>query len=423
MSKLLSERYRQFVGLMPLRLKLALKNNTLYSGLLKPVWAQGLRFCQKRLSEFATSSVVPIIINQRSWPGPLVSIIVTCYNYGDFLDPVLACLKAQSERNFEIILIDDGSTDPETVAKVNELKKLESPDFTVMQQPNQGVIAARNNAIAKAQGKYIFPLDADDTIEKTFLQKCLLFLENSPEHFFVYTWTHSTGDKDFVWETRDSDPDYSLIENRMGYVMFRKSAFMQVGGYNPVMAAGYEDWELCVNLVAHGYIGRVIKEPLYNYYVKPGARNYHAIKKHEILKTIINDLHRASTTINRKILLKLAGQSYCVKDSLINFSTSEKAGFREKVFLLDLYSSGTDVCTIMDDLRVAVENLNATVLLTLPAPWKDLFLNSCPENLFVYYPELYHPSRDIKPFYDYLERRYQPQPLSLGELQSYTNAG
>jgi hypothetical protein len=38
------------------------------------------------------------------------------------------------------------------------------------------------------------------------------------------------------------------------------------------MAGGYEDWEFCVNLVAHGYVGRVIKEPLYNYYVKPGAR-------------------------------------------------------------------------------------------------------------------------------------------------------
>ena len=206
-------------------------------------------------------------------------MIVTCYNYGAYLSSVLSCLESQSWQNFEIILIDDGSTDPETVARIEELKKLTSANFTVMQQPNQGVIAARNHAIAQARGKYIFPLDADDTIEKTFLEKCLLFLENSPEHFFAYTWTKSTGADEFIWETRDSSPAFSLEENRMGYAVFRKTAFTQVGGYNPVMAGGYEDWEFCVNLVAHGYIGRVIREPLYNYYVKPGGAKLSCYKE------------------------------------------------------------------------------------------------------------------------------------------------
>ncbi len=361
-------------------------------------------------------SIKPVEIKQQPWSGPLVSVIVTCYNYGLFLDSVLGCLEAQTCRDFEIILIDDGSTDPETVARIEGLEKSQQPNLTIMQQPNQGVIAARNNAIAKAKGKYIFPLDADDTIEQTFLEKCLLFLENSPEHFFAYSWTHSTGDKDFIWETQDSDPEYSLVENRMGYALFRKSAFMQVGGYNPVMAGGYEDWEFCVNLVAHGYIGRVIKEPLYNYYVKPGARNYYAIKKHETLRGKISDLHRSAIKTHKRHLLQLAQQSYLVKNQLVNFSVNSKTECGNEFFLIDLYRSDIDFSAVREKLLTWLENSPVTLLVTLKGPWVDLFPAGCPDNVCVYYPELYHPDGDVKPFYEYLEFYYHPQRKNINEL-------
>ncbi len=361
-------------------------------------------------------SIKPLEIQQQPWSGPLVSVIVTCYNYGSFLNSVLGCLEAQTCHDFEIILIDDGSTDPETVARIEDLKKLHRANLTVIQQPNQGVIAARNNAIAKAKGKYIFPLDADDTIEQTFLEKCLLFLENSPEHFFVYSWTHSIGDKDFIWETLDSDPDYSLVENRMGYALFRKSAFIQVGGYNPVMAGGYEDWEFCVNLVAHGYIGRVIKEPLYNYYVKPGARNFHAIKKHESLRDKIIGLHRPAIKTHRRHLLQLAQQSYLVQNQLVNFSEKSEGERGKELFLIDLYNSEIDISVVREKLISWLEKSTATFLLTLKTPWVDLFPEDCPENLYIYYPEHYHPDGDAKPFYEYLEFYYHPQRKNIDEL-------
>ena len=95
------------------------KTNNLQLWLLQlvAVWKTFLAKVRKRLTK-------PIVINQQPWSGPIVSIIVTCYNYGAFLDQVLGCLEAQSWPNFEIILIDDGSTDPETMARVDELKTL-----------------------------------------------------------------------------------------------------------------------------------------------------------------------------------------------------------------------------------------------------------------------------------------------------------
>ena len=406
--------YRLALLPIPVRFKKRLKDPSFYAGILRRGLVRIASLGTALSAECRKRSIKPIEINQQSWSGPLVSVIVTCYNYGAYLKPVLSCLEAQSWQNFEIILIDDGSTDPETVARIDELKKLTSPKFKVMQQPNQGVIAARNHAIAKARGKYIFPLDADDTIEKTFLEKCLLLLENSPEHFFAYTWTNSTGADDFIWETRDSSPVFSLAENRMGYAIFRKTAFDQVGGYNPVMAGGYEDWEFCVNLVAHGYVGRVIREPLYNYYVKPGARNYHAIKKHEDLKSKIGGLHRATIKAQEKRLLKLAHQPYLVNHSLVNLGVGAKAD--GKFFLLDLYKGSNISPALLKDICLRLGNSSAMVLLTIDIRWREFFILHNLDNLFVYYPEEYHPEHDVEPFYNYLEQRYQPQRVALCDL-------
>ena len=366
------------------------------------------------LAKVRNRSIEPVEINRQLWPGPLVSVIVTCYNYGTYLDRVLACLEAQSWRNFEIILIDDGSTDSATITRVEALKKLQQPNLKIMQQSNQGVIAARNNAIAQACGKYIFSLDADDTIEKTFLEKCLFFLENSPKHFFVYTWTNSTGADEFIWKTRDSYPALSLEENKMGYAVFRKTAFVQVGGYNPIMVGGYEDWELCVNLVAHGYVGRVIREPLYNYYVKPGARNYQARKKHEVLKAKIGNLHRKTIKVQKKRFLKLAYQPYLVNHSLVNLVTHNRVG--EKSILLDLYHDDAVSPAVLKDILLRIENSSVPVLLTLDRRWRKFFILPNPDNLFVYYPQEYHPARDVEPFYNYLQQCYQPQRVALCDL-------
>jgi glycosyltransferase involved in cell wall biosynthesis len=373
------------------------------SALLAPWW---FKVCNR--------SIEPEESNQRPWPGPLVSVIITCYNYGAYLDRVLGCLEAQSWQNFEIILLDDGSTDPDTRVRVEALRKLQQSNLKIMQQSNQGVIAARNNAIAKACGKYIFPLDADDTIDKTFLEKCLLFLENSPEHFFVYTWTRSTGADEFIWETRDSYPALSLEENKMGYAVFQKTAFVQIDGYNPIMDGGYEDWELCVKLVAHGYVGRVIREPLYNYHVKLGARNYQARKKHEDLKAKIGDLHRKSIKVQNKRLLKLAYQPYRVNHSLLNLVAHNRVG--EKRVLLDLYHDDAVSPTVLKDILLWVENSSVPVLLTLDRRWCKFFILPVSDNLFIYYPTEYHPEHDVEPFYNYLQQRYQPKRVALNDF-------
>ncbi len=423
MHKILYHLHRVVLFLLPLKFKNSLKGSPLYKDSLQPGLARIVSLGTVLSAGIRKRSIKPIVINQQPWSGPLVSVIVTCYNYGAYLNQVLTCLESQSWRNFEIILIDDGSTDPETIAEIDKLKKFQSPRLKILQQINQGVVAARNNAIAQARGKYIFPLDADDTIDKLFLEKCLLLLENSPEHFFVYSWTNSTGAEDFIWKTRDSSPDLLLEENRMGFAVFRKTAFNQVGGYNPVMAGGFEDWELCVNLVVHGYVGRVIREPLYNYCVKPGARNFHALKKFKDLKIKIGNLHRETLKVQKKRLVKLARQLYRVDGYLVNLARDLQAEEAPKSFLLDLYNSDefgrgdVEPLSVFKDILLWAGNSPATILLTLDIRWRERFLPNDLENLFVYYPEQYHPEHDVKPFYEYLEHRYRPDKVTYKQVK------
>jgi len=96
--------------------------------------------------------------------NPLVSIIVPCFNYGQFLSEALESLLAQTYPRWECIIVDDGSTD-NTKEAVNFYVQKDSR-FRYIYQVHRGVSSARNRALKEAAGTYIQFLDADDMLEK-----------------------------------------------------------------------------------------------------------------------------------------------------------------------------------------------------------------------------------------------------------------
>jgi len=97
---------------------------------------------------------------------PLVSIIIPCYNQGRYLAESIGSVLASDFTELEIIVVDDGSTEPETR---RILDMLEYPKTRLIRRANGGLAAARNSGIAEAQGRYILPLDADDRIGPEYL--------------------------------------------------------------------------------------------------------------------------------------------------------------------------------------------------------------------------------------------------------------
>jgi glycosyltransferase involved in cell wall biosynthesis len=200
---------------------------------------------------------------------PEVTIVVPCYNGGRFLDQMFAGLDAQGFRDFEVIIVDDGSTDPETAARLKSLP----PRVSVIHQHNKGLAAARNTGFRAARSRYVLPLDCDDVIEPSFLSEATALLSAAPEQVvFVYSHIRLTGARRGIHECSFDRFD-QLFLNELPYcVLIRKSAWAAVGGYDENMRdgyGGYADWDFSIHLSAMGFRAIGIDKPLFIYWVRP----------------------------------------------------------------------------------------------------------------------------------------------------------
>jgi GT2 family glycosyltransferase len=201
--------------------------------------------------------------------SPRVSVIVTCWNLGRYLDEAVNSVLAQTFRDFEIVIVDDGSTDPETRTRLDGYSR---PCTRVLRRPHAGVAAARNAGIAATTAPYLCTLDADDTFEPTFLEKTVAALDSDPAIAFVGTWLRAFGSENWEWTPERCDLVSLLVEDTvLTASLVRRSAAEAVGGYDTAMPAqGDDDWDFWLTLVECGYAGRILREPLYNYR-RPGS--------------------------------------------------------------------------------------------------------------------------------------------------------
>ena len=93
---------------------------------------------------------------------PKVSVIITCYNLGQYLDEAVDSILAQTSQDFEILIVDDGSTDPATEALLTDYRR---PKTRVIRTAHCGVAAARNVGIANTASPYMCAMDADDRFD------------------------------------------------------------------------------------------------------------------------------------------------------------------------------------------------------------------------------------------------------------------
>ena len=195
---------------------------------------------------------------------PAVSIVVPCYNGGQFLDALVASIRAQTFKEFETIIVDDGSTDAATREKLAALP----PDIQVIRQENAGLSAARNAGFRAAGAEIVLPLDCDDTLEPTYLAETVpLLLRAADDVGFVFTYERLVGARSGIAEFY-FNPFDQLFVNRLSYcLLLRKSAWQDIGGYDEAMRDGYEDWEFNIRLAKRGYRGICVPKPLVNYLV------------------------------------------------------------------------------------------------------------------------------------------------------------
>lgn len=190
-----------------------------------------------------------------------LSVVIPCFNYGAYLDQAVDSARRQTLGSVEIIVVDDGSTDAATVARLDALTR--AGDVRVLRQENRGLSAARNAGIAVARGEYVCCLDADDWIEPTYLEQAVAVLESDRSIGFAGSWVQFFGDASEVWHTRDFDPEQARLGNMSSVAsVFRRDDWAMVGGYTEAMREGFEDWDFWIRLATSGRRGGTIARPL-----------------------------------------------------------------------------------------------------------------------------------------------------------------
>jgi glycosyltransferase involved in cell wall biosynthesis len=192
-------------------------------------------------------------------------VIVPCHNGGRFLDGLVANLREQTFKDFEIVIVNDGSTEPETL-KV--LKRLET-SVRVVHQENCYLPGARNRGFEEARADIILPLDCDDRLEPEFLADTFAALEAAPDDTgFVFTHVRLCGSLEGILKTHCNRFD-QLFLNHLAYcLLIKKSAWQRIGGYDETMRDGSEDWEFNIRLVNAGFGWIEVPKPLFIYAVR-----------------------------------------------------------------------------------------------------------------------------------------------------------
>jgi hypothetical protein len=197
-----------------------------------------------------------------------VSVITPCYEQGVLLLEAIASVERFAPPRCELIIINDGSQEPRTIAILELLKR---SGYYVIDQDNAGLSAARNRAIDLARGRYILPLDDDNRIREGFLVEAIEVLNTSPEVGVVYGDRHDFGLRTRTEKIPEFNLNAILAQNYIdACAVFRKQVWVDCQGYDALMAPS-DDWELWIHAVALGWQFHHLPRVTFDYRVRPGS--------------------------------------------------------------------------------------------------------------------------------------------------------
>jgi hypothetical protein len=226
-----------------------------------------------------------------------VNIVIPVFNQEGFIRQAVESALSQTYPNFDVSVVDDGSTDGS--AKIlEELLRAHAPRLKLTTQENQGLAAARNAGIRAGEGEFILPLDADDWIDPIYLEHTV------PKMADTRVGIVST-DMQYEGLRHDRIPPLGLTLRREMFAndlpvcsLIRREAFEQTRGYQQISVTiegknvpGFEDWCLWIDLLKHGWGVGVVSQALFHYRLKSTSMITEASKVRSALLEKLHALH------------------------------------------------------------------------------------------------------------------------------------
>lgn len=201
--------------------------------------------------------------------GPLVSVVIPYYLHEEYLEAAVLSVLAQTYTNVEVVVVFDPgkSSPPEQVLKNVPQDRLR----IITQTEKSSAPNARNVGVKGSSGELILPMDADDLLAPTYLEKTVGLMLSDQSISGVYTAVQMFGDRDEVY-----DPEWSvqgIVTGTGGALicmLYRRTMFDAVGGYNPRWRVG-DDSEFFMKACRQGFKIVRLQEPLYLYRRHPAS--------------------------------------------------------------------------------------------------------------------------------------------------------
>lgn len=231
---------------------------------------------------------------------PALSVVIPVFNAARYLESALASVQAQTFADFEIITVDDGSTD-NSKALLDKLAARE-PRLRVISRPNTGIVGALNDALAAALGEFVARMDADDLCLPERFARQVAYLRAHPDcvcvgSTFLYMDAAGSLLKECSRPTDHATIERELLSGNGGVIvhpaaMFRRAAIEQAGRYRE-KAQWIEDLDLYLRLAQIGRLSN-LSEVLFHYRLHEQSVNFTRNQgRHERKLTILAEAHAA----------------------------------------------------------------------------------------------------------------------------------
>ena len=178
---------------------------------------------------------------------PIISVIVPCYNQGQYLAETLDSVLSSTLQDWECIIVNDGSTD--NSADVAKRFVERDSRFRLLYQQNAGPSAARNHGVNESTGEFILFLDGDDKIESEYISSGVSYLKRHTDCTLFYCKARTFGSEEKI-----KNWNYTTYRNLLRYnsidccSIIRRKDFDRAGGFDENMR-GYEDWDFFIRLL------------------------------------------------------------------------------------------------------------------------------------------------------------------------------